>query len=197
MRNGAGFALIYAARILFDFAARAVRASLGACWRFCSWARGRGGLRRRKRRAGRGILARFCVAAFAEIMNNQPLYLVDNDTFLPLSCYYNEICVATPPPFHCKNFKPTNRNIMKKTSLILLSTLCALAANAVVDIPGSTSSTGRPVVKDIADGQDIRLLPNAEAPTEASNISMAGATVKSIEIAEKAAEATHWRSELR
>ena len=74
---------------------------------------------------------------------------------------------------------------MKKTSLILLSTLCALAANAVVDIPGSTSSTGRPVVKDIADGQDIRLLPNAEAPTEASNISMAGATVKSIEIAEK------------
>lgn len=48
---------------------------------------------------------------------------------------------------------------MKKTSLILLSTLCALAANAVVDIPGSTSSTGRPVVKDIADGQDIRLLP--------------------------------------
>ena len=74
---------------------------------------------------------------------------------------------------------------MKKTSLILLSSLCALAANAVVDIPGSTSSTGRPVVKDIADGQDIRLLPNAEAPTEASNISMAGATVKSIEIAEK------------
>ena len=74
---------------------------------------------------------------------------------------------------------------MKKTSLILLSTLCAFAANAVVDIPGSTSSTGRPVVKDIADGQDIRLLPNAEAPTEASNISMAGATVKSIEIAEK------------
>ena len=74
---------------------------------------------------------------------------------------------------------------MKKTSLILLSTLCALAANAVVDIPGSTSSTGRPVVKDIADGQDIRLLPNAEAPTEASNISMAGATVKSIEIVEK------------
>ena len=115
MRNGAGFALIYAARILFEFAARAVRASLGACWRFCSWARGRGGLRRRKRRAGRGILARFCVAAFAEIMNNQPLYLVDNDTFLPLSCYYNENCVATPPPFHCKNFKPTNRNIMKKT----------------------------------------------------------------------------------
>ena len=74
---------------------------------------------------------------------------------------------------------------MKKTSLILLSTLCALAANAVVDIPGSTSSTGRPVVKDIADGQDIRLLPNAEAPTEASNISMAGATVKSIELAAK------------
>ena len=74
---------------------------------------------------------------------------------------------------------------MKKTSLILLSTLCALAANAVVDIPGSTSSTGRPVVKDIADGQDIRLLPNAEAPTEASNISMAGSTVKSIEIVEK------------
>ena len=29
MRNGAGFALIYAARILFEFAARAVRASLG------------------------------------------------------------------------------------------------------------------------------------------------------------------------
>ena len=74
---------------------------------------------------------------------------------------------------------------MKKTSLILLSSLCALAANAVVDIPGSTSSTGRPVVKDIADGQDIRLLPNAESPTGASNISMAGATVKSIEIAEK------------
>ena len=74
---------------------------------------------------------------------------------------------------------------MKKTSLILLSTLCAFAANAAVDIPGSTSSTGRPVVKDIADGQDIRLLPNAEAPTEASNISMAGATVKSIEIVEK------------
>lgn len=74
---------------------------------------------------------------------------------------------------------------MKKTSLIFLSTLCAFAANAAVDIPGSTSSTGRPVVKDIADGQDIRLLPNAEAPTEASNISMAGATVKSIEIVEK------------
>lgn len=74
---------------------------------------------------------------------------------------------------------------MKKTSLILLSSLCAFAANAAVDIPGSTSNTGRPVVKDIADGQDIRLLPNAEAPTEASNISMAGATVKSIELAAK------------
>ena len=74
---------------------------------------------------------------------------------------------------------------MKKTSLILLSSLCAFAANAAVDIPGGQSSTDRPVVKDIADGQDIRLLPNAEAPTGASNISMAGATVKSIEIAEK------------
>ncbi|MDY5583154.1 MAG: hypothetical protein SPF41_04280 [Candidatus Merdousia sp.] len=74
---------------------------------------------------------------------------------------------------------------MKRTSLILLSTLCAFAANAAVDIPGGTSSTDRPVVKDIADGQDVRLLPNAEAPTATSNISMAGATVKSIEIAEK------------
>ena len=74
---------------------------------------------------------------------------------------------------------------MKKTSLIFLSTLCAFAANAAVDIPGGKTTADRPVVKDIADGQDVRLLPNAEDPTTTSNISMAGATVKSIEIAEK------------
>ena len=74
---------------------------------------------------------------------------------------------------------------MKRTSLILLSTLCAFAANAAVDIPGGKTTADRPVVKDIADGQDVRFLPNAEDPTATSNISMAGATLKSIEIAEK------------
>ena len=74
---------------------------------------------------------------------------------------------------------------MKKTSLILLSSLCALAANAVVDINGTPSTTNRPAVKDIANGEDVRFLPNADAPEGASNISMSGATVKSIELAEK------------
>ena len=73
---------------------------------------------------------------------------------------------------------------MKKTSLILLSTLCALAANAA-DINGSTDSASRPVVKDIADGQDVRLLPNADAPEGAALVSMKDATVKSLELTEK------------
>ena len=73
---------------------------------------------------------------------------------------------------------------MKKTSIILLSTLCALAANAA-DINGSTDSASRPVVKDIADGQDVRLLPNADAPEGAALVSMKDATVKSLELAEK------------
>ncbi len=63
--------------------------------------------------------------------------------------------------------------------------LCALAANAAVDINGTTSTTDRPAVKDIANGEDVRFVPNADAPEGASNISMAGATVKSIELAEK------------
>ena len=73
---------------------------------------------------------------------------------------------------------------MKKTSLILLSTLCALAANAA-DINGSTAPADRPVVKDIADGQDVRLLPNADAPEGAANVSMKDAAIKSLELAEK------------
>ena len=73
---------------------------------------------------------------------------------------------------------------MKKTSLILLSTLCALAANAT-DINGSTDSASRPVVKDIADGQDVRILPNADAPEGAAMVSMKDAAIKSLELAEK------------
>lgn len=73
---------------------------------------------------------------------------------------------------------------MKKTSLILLSTLCALAANAT-DINGSTDSANRPVVKDIADGQDVRILPNADAPEGAAMVSMKDAAIKSLELAEK------------
>ncbi len=73
---------------------------------------------------------------------------------------------------------------MKKTSLILLSTLCALVANAA-DINGSTDSASRPVVKDIADGQDVRLLPNADAPEGAALVSMKDAAIKSLELAEK------------
>ena len=73
---------------------------------------------------------------------------------------------------------------MKKTSLILLSTLCALAANAA-DINGSTDSASRPVVKDIADNQDVRILPNADAPEGSALVSMKDATVKSLELTEK------------
>ena len=67
----------------------------------------------------------------------------------------------------------------------MLSTLCALAANAVVDIEASDNQSARPVVKDIANGQDIRILPDSSKPEGSANVSMKGATVKSIEIAAK------------
>lgn len=74
---------------------------------------------------------------------------------------------------------------MKKTSLILLSTLCALAANAAVDINATDDPSARPVVKDIANGQDIRILPDEKTPEGAAHVNMKDATVKSIEIAAK------------
>lgn len=74
---------------------------------------------------------------------------------------------------------------MKKTSLILLSSLCALAANAAVDIEATADSSARPVVKDIANGQDIRILPDSSKPEDAANVNMSGATVKSIELTAK------------
>ena len=52
---------------------------------------------------------------------------------------------------------------MKKTSLIFLSTLCAFAANAAVEIAGDTGNA-RPILSDLANGQDVVLLPNETTP---------------------------------
>ncbi len=61
---------------------------------------------------------------------------------------------------------------MKKTSLIFLSTLCAFAANAAVEIAGSTNNDNRPVIADLANGQDVVLLPNETTPADSSRFKM-------------------------
>ncbi len=57
---------------------------------------------------------------------------------------------------------------MKKTSLIFLSTLCALAANAAVEIAGGSGNDDRPVLSNLANGQDVVLLPNETSPAGSS-----------------------------
>ena len=57
---------------------------------------------------------------------------------------------------------------MKKTSLIFLSTLCAFAANAAVEIAGGSGNNDRPVIADLANGQDVVLLPNETSPAGSS-----------------------------
>ena len=57
---------------------------------------------------------------------------------------------------------------MKKTSLIFLSTLCAFAANAAVEIAGGSGNDDRPVIADLANGQDVVLLPNETSPAGSS-----------------------------
>ena len=61
---------------------------------------------------------------------------------------------------------------MKKTSLIFLSTLCALAANAAVEIAGGSGNDDRPVIADLANGQDVVLLPNETSPAVSSRFKM-------------------------
>ena len=57
---------------------------------------------------------------------------------------------------------------MKKTSLIFLSTLCAFAANAAVEVAGGAGNDDRPVLSDIANGEDVVLLPNETTPAGGS-----------------------------
>ena len=67
---------------------------------------------------------------------------------------------------------------MKKTSLIFLSTLCAFAANAV-EIAGGSGNDDRPVLGDLANGQDVVLLPNGTTPAGESRFkTKADATVE-------------------
>ena len=56
---------------------------------------------------------------------------------------------------------------MKKTSLIFLSTLCAFAANAV-EVAGDTGNA-RPILSDLANGEDVVLLPNETTPAGSSS----------------------------
>lgn len=61
---------------------------------------------------------------------------------------------------------------MKKTSLIFLSTLCAFAANAAVEFAGGTNNDDRPVLSNLANGQDVVLLPNETSPAVSSRFKM-------------------------
>lgn len=61
---------------------------------------------------------------------------------------------------------------MKKTSLIFLSSLCAFAANAAVEIAGGSDNNNRPVVADLANGQDVVLLPNETSPAGSARFKM-------------------------